>query len=418
MPEKGECDNLPQVIAEEDKMAFSFNSNVRDQLEQMVSNPQFKVLTQLPLVAPMEIGLGLVAYALFISSTWLYLDGSIPLLAMWLVSSFAVYLSFTPLHDATHRTVSRHRGVNDAIGTWCCLLLLPGITTRIYRYLHLEHHRYAGDPDRDPDEPFVSAPSWQLPFVLAFLDVLWVTWYLRHWNSRPTDERLEFALGVSFYIGLHIAFFISPYALEFLLCFVIPQRLGLFYVSWFFAHIQHPEGIEWETDPLQTTYKIKLSRFADILMLGQATHCIHHLAPSIPYYRYNRAWRIGKEIFESSVPTRSLWRSPEAPPIPQSSSDGSSSEVIANQPFEVEIGSTGEVFQVASDETLIDVLHENGYPVMCSCTQGVCGSCLTPVLDGIPEHRDAILSDADKAMNDCMTVCVSRAQGERIVLDL
>lgn len=399
-------------------MAFSFNSDVRDQLEQMVGNPDFKVLTQLPVFAPMEIGLGVLAYILFISGTWFYLTDVVSFPVMLAINSFAIYLSFTPLHDATHRTVSSSRRVNDAVGTICCLLLLPGITTRIYRYLHLEHHRYAGDPERDPDEPFVSAPAWQLPFVLAFLDILWVTWYLRHWQTRPTKERLEFSLGILFYLGLHVGFLTSPYAIEFLSCWVIPQRLGLFYVSWFFAHIQHPEGMEWETAPLQTTYKVKTGWLADKLLLGQATHCIHHLAPSVPYYRYARAWQIGKEIFEGSVPTRTLWRDSVQPPQATNSSASAATNTVQNKRFEVQIASTGDVLEVQADDTLLDVLQENGYPVMCSCTQGVCGSCLTPVLEGIPEHRDAILSEADKAANDCMTVCVSRAKSERLILDL
>ena len=122
-------------------MAFTFAATTQEVLEQVVREPRFRELTKLPLFAPMEIGLGLSAFALFALGTWLYLDEKIPYVAMLLINSFAVYASFTPLHDATHRTVSRNRRINDAIGTICCLLLLPGITTRIYRYLHLEHHR-------------------------------------------------------------------------------------------------------------------------------------------------------------------------------------------------------------------------------------------------------------------------------------
>ena len=91
---------------------------------------------------------------------------------------------------------------------------------------------------------------------------------------------------------------------------------------------------------------------------------------------------------------------------------------VQNTAFEVQVASTGEVFSVAPDEQLIEVLHMNGYPVMCSCTQGICGSCITPVLDGVPEHRDAILTDEARASNNLMTVCVSRARSERLVLDL
>ena len=89
-----------------------------------------------------------------------------------------------------------------------------------------------------------------------------------------------------------------------------------------------------------------------------------------------------------------------------------------NSAFEVQIASTGDVFSVAPDQQLIDVLHQRGFPVMCSCTQGICGSCITPVLEGVPEHRDAILSDEERATNSSMTVCVSRARSQRLVLDL
>ena len=89
-----------------------------------------------------------------------------------------------------------------------------------------------------------------------------------------------------------------------------------------------------------------------------------------------------------------------------------------NKAFEVKIASSGEILQIAASEKLIDVLHENGYVVMCSCTQGICGSCITPVLEGVPDHRDAIMTDEDRASNRLMTVCVSRAKSERLLLDL
>ncbi|MEL6416538.1 MAG: PDR/VanB family oxidoreductase, partial [Pseudomonadota bacterium] len=89
-----------------------------------------------------------------------------------------------------------------------------------------------------------------------------------------------------------------------------------------------------------------------------------------------------------------------------------------NEPFEVELARSGKTLQVDAHEFLIDVLHQNGVAVPCSCTQGICGSCITSVLDGEVEHRDAILSDEVRANNSKMTVCVSRAKGKSIRLDL
>jgi len=634
-------------------MSFSFSASTQEVLEQVVREPRFRALTKLPLFAPMEIGLGLAAFGLFGVGTWLYLFGHVPFLVMLAINSFAVYASFTPLHDATHRTVSCNRRINDFIGTISCLLLLPGITTRIYRYLHLEHHRYAGHPTKDPDEPFVSSSPLAIPFILAGLDVLWSVWYLRQWSARPVGERVEFCFCLAFYIGIHIVFLLSPYAMAFFLCFMIPQRFGLFYVAWFFAHIQHPKGIQWETQPFQATVRVKTNPLARWMLLGQSKHCIHHFAPSLPYYRYHRAWNLGKHLFDKQdIPTRTLWSQSKdlkrlddlAKELPTNSphfmsdqqwltakvanvltvakgiraydlipandeawpafaagahidvrmrddlvrqyslcnapaqnqhyriavkheergnggSDFMHNEIkpgsllsisaprnnfplrddfehyvlIAggigitpilamayelhaaqksfemhvcarnkqtlafreelgelpfesaitcypddaehqsrfsaelaiepfksanglyvcgpsgfmahimtaaeeknwptehlfsetfvppkidaseNTPFEVKIASSGEVLNVGANESLIDVLHNNGYVVMCSCTQGICGSCITPVIEGVPEHHDAIMSDEQRVSNKVMTVCVSRAKSARLVLDL
>jgi len=404
-------------------VTIRFQAEPREVLEAVVQEPEFQALTVIPVFALMELGLVLASFCLFGLSSYLQIQGHLPLLVMWIVNGIAIYMAFTPLHDATHRTASGNRRLNDLIGTASCLLLLPGITTGIYRYLHLEHHRYAGDPQRDPDEPFVSTRSWRVLFVTAGLDLLWTRWYLKHWTERPSSERIEFCLCIAFYVGVHIYFLSSPYALQFFLLWMVPQRIGLFLVAWFFARIQHPKDVLWEQTPFQTTVRIVCSRVADVLMLGQTRHCLHHLAPSIPYYRYHQAWEIGEQRFETqNVPTRTLWTPIAEVDMP----DTAAEEPIAPSPessnvdsvFEVELASSGEVLTVGPDEFLIDVLHAAGYYVMCSCTQGMCGSCLTPVLSGEPDHRDFILSDEDHAANDVMTVCVSRAKSERLVLDL
>jgi vanillate O-demethylase ferredoxin subunit len=56
--------------------------------------------------------------------------------------------------------------------------------------------------------------------------------------------------------------------------------------------------------------------------------------------------------------------------------------------------------------------------VQSSCEQGICGTCLTPVLAGEPEHRDLYLTDEEHARNDCFTPCCSRARSPQLVLDL
>ena len=85
--------------------------------------------------------------------------------------------------------------------------------------------------------------------------------------------------------------------------------------------------------------------------------------------------------------------------------------------FELEID-TGEVFTVPAHRSILDVLQENGFAVDTSCREGICGTCVLPVLDGEPDHRDNCLTKKEKAAGDQIAVCVSRARGRRLVVEL
>ena len=132
-------------------MSFSFSTAPREVLEQVNRKPRFLEITTIPTFAPQTIGLLAFAYGLFAVSTYAYMQGYLHWAIMIVLNGIAIFAAFTPLHDATHRTVSRNRPFNDFLGTVACFMLLPGITTRIYRYLHLEHHRFSGDKQKDPD---------------------------------------------------------------------------------------------------------------------------------------------------------------------------------------------------------------------------------------------------------------------------
>lgn len=89
-----------------------------------------------------------------------------------------------------------------------------------------------------------------------------------------------------------------------------------------------------------------------------------------------------------------------------------------DQPFTVEIASSGEVLSVGPNERIVDVLCRAGIAVDTSCREGICGTCVVPLLEGEPDHRDHCLSKKEKAANDQICTCVSRARSARIVLDL
>jgi len=86
--------------------------------------------------------------------------------------------------------------------------------------------------------------------------------------------------------------------------------------------------------------------------------------------------------------------------------------------FDVQLASSGVLIRVAADQSVVAALAAAGVQVPVSCEQGVCGTCVTRVLDGTPEHRDLFLTDEEHARGDCFTPCCSRALSPRLVLDL
>ncbi|MEV5966555.1 PDR/VanB family oxidoreductase [Kribbella sp. NPDC051952] len=89
-----------------------------------------------------------------------------------------------------------------------------------------------------------------------------------------------------------------------------------------------------------------------------------------------------------------------------------------NTSFEVELVDSGEVLVVPADQSILEVVDEAGIYVLSNCEEGTCGTCQTTVLEGVPDHRDSVLDDDERAANDTMMICVSRALSARLVLDL
>ena len=92
-------------------------------------------------------------------------------------------------------------------------------------------------------------------------------------------------------------------------------------------------------------------------------------------------------------------------------------DTSGDQPFTVELD-TGETFLVPTDRSILSVLEENGIEVFKSCEEGICGSCVSGVLEGTPDHRDNCLSAADRSAGKEMALCVSRALTDRLVIEL
>lgn len=86
--------------------------------------------------------------------------------------------------------------------------------------------------------------------------------------------------------------------------------------------------------------------------------------------------------------------------------------------FEVKLASTGKIYPIAAGISVTEALKACGIEILTSCEQGVCGTCITRVLDGEPDHRDMYFTDEEHAKNDQFTPCCSRSKSALLVLDL
>lgn len=86
--------------------------------------------------------------------------------------------------------------------------------------------------------------------------------------------------------------------------------------------------------------------------------------------------------------------------------------------FIVELARAGKSVNVPPGQTILAALRDAGIEVPYSCEQGLCGTCETRVIAGVPDHRDAILGDAERASNTTMMICCSGSHSDRLVLDL
>lgn len=86
--------------------------------------------------------------------------------------------------------------------------------------------------------------------------------------------------------------------------------------------------------------------------------------------------------------------------------------------FELKLARSGRVITVGKEQSVLDALREGGVAIATSCEQGVCGTCLTRVLEGEPEHWDMYLSVEEQDANDQFLPCCSRSKSALLVLDL
>ncbi len=215
----------------------------------------------------------------------------------FLANVLALHLSGTVIHDASHNSAHRNRVLNAILGHGSALML--GFAFPVFTRVHLQHHSHVNDPDNDPDH-YVSTggPLWLIAARFFYHEIfffkrrLWRKYELLEWFlSRLFVATLVF-LGFKYgFISYIMNFWFVP-------ALVVGIALGLFFD--YLPHRPFQERDRWKNA------RVYPSPIINFLILGQNYHLVHHLWPSIPWYKYQPAYYATKPLLDAKGCEQSL----------------------------------------------------------------------------------------------------------------
>lgn len=265
---------------------------------------------RVPTVSWPIVGIFVSSLTVFGISTWAALVGVLPPAVTIAASAVAIFMMFTVLHDASHYSISSHRWVNAAFGRGAMLLVSPLISFPSFAFIHIEHHRNTNDHDSDPDHFVSAATYWQLPFRFPLMDLPYLACLFRNSRRRPLSEILETGFLLIVTVAMITAAAFTGHLWMLAVVYLIPSRVAMFVLAWWFDWLPHHD---LDDTPADNRYRTTRNRVGaewilTPLLLSQNYHLVHHLHPSIPFYRYVAAWRRNEEAYlERGAAIGTVW---------------------------------------------------------------------------------------------------------------
>lgn len=260
---------------------------------------RIRQIVQIPEIAWPTVILTFFAAAVQWTTFWLLHR---ELVSKWFalaVNSAAIFISFTPMHDASHGSVANrnNRLLNSFIG-YLSASAFP-VPFAAFRHLHMLHHRYTNQPE-DPDGWAGVGPTLLLPLRWMTMEWKYYTLYLPNLFNRPLDEALATLAQLAFMIAAITALCCNGFAHEALYAWILPGRIAASLLAYFFDYLPHrPHDVPRTESIYRSTHVTSLiGTWSSPLtwpLLQQNYHNIHHLVPFIPFYQYATVWHALKD---------------------------------------------------------------------------------------------------------------------------
>lgn len=262
-----------------------------------------KALTYPSMIAWPTIAMWLVSIIGVIASDVMALTGVIPYWAACLANIVFLYPLFGVIHDASHRSISSIKQLNDWLGRIGLLLLIPGASLGMFRWAHMQHHRFTSG-EKDPDVYVHAGPKWLLPLRWMTFDIGYLIFMIK--GNDPAGRKF---LKPTIYalignVVLILAFMLAGFGKEVLLLWLIPARITMLNFGFVFFWLPHTlEGVKAEDNlTLATNMRLGHEWLLGPLCQFQNYHLLHHLYPSAPPYNHPKIWK----LMESEIRQRDL----------------------------------------------------------------------------------------------------------------
>lgn len=261
-------------------------------------NPElFAALKKKPFIAWPTVMLILMSLSMISFSWYMVLSEKMPLWVGFIINVVAYYYLFSPVHDGAHRSISKHEKINDFFNGLAYLPIFLVATDISYpRMFHMQHHIHTGKKDLDPDLE-ISSKGRNALGPWFFWGSQYKGYFKKYGHKLPRLKKGKYQnarLILSVVIGLSI---LITHPLESIFLWIVPSSFGLTWMTAFvFSYLPHHihkrrEGVD-PLDPYQSTCNIVgFERLLSPLMQYQNYHLVHHLYPTVPFYRYEKIWK-------------------------------------------------------------------------------------------------------------------------------
>ncbi|MEB3239104.1 MAG: fatty acid desaturase [Cyanobacteriota bacterium] len=235
------------------------------------------------------VGLFLGGYALAALTIWGWFVGHWSLPVLVFLGFLALHLEGTVIHDACHNAAHPNRLVNAVMGHGAAVLL--GFSFPVFTRVHLQHHAHVNDPRHDPDH-IVSTfgPLWLIAPRFFYHEYFFFR--RRLWRGH---ELVEWALARTSFALIVVAAARGGFLPFIFNCWFAPALMVGVTLGLFFDYLPHrpfASRNRWHNA------RVYPGKTLNLLIMGQNYHLVHHLWPSIPWFRYQQAYWATKPLLD------------------------------------------------------------------------------------------------------------------------